>query len=180
MDMFSGCLVPESASQIIQTADSSSDGECDAAGAATMGSSPLLGRRTPHTPPASPLLTKRKRVLSPSVGISRALKPRRILDLLQPDEEELALQSISSAEPSGLSRLLECVLGSGGAEGSASAQLAAGPGEEPESCPSSQRIEIDEDEAASEATPAPTWGTWSGRPVRCVPASVLQFPAGLA
>jgi hypothetical protein len=113
MDLQECFLVPESASQNIQSAESSSGEEEEDAAEAP--GSPLLGRQTSLLLlPASPLLTRRKRGrTSLDSPAARSLRPRRILDILQPDEEELTLQQITcESEPSCLSRILESLLDS--------------------------------------------------------------------
>ena len=93
MDLPNGFLVPESASQIIESSSSSSEEDEEEADDDRSGS-PLLGRRTslaastsPFLPssailpitsllPTSPLLSKRKRPRSPNPSYGR---PRRIL-----------------------------------------------------------------------------------------------------
>jgi hypothetical protein len=113
MDLQECFLVPESASQNIQSTESSSGEEEEDAAEAP--GSPLLGRQTSLLLlPASPLLTRRKRGRTPPDALAaRSLRPRRILDILQPDEEELTLQQIScESEPSCLSRILQNLLDS--------------------------------------------------------------------
>jgi hypothetical protein len=117
------------------------------------GSSPLLSGKRKRRPSLAPLNQRSCR--------------SRLLDLLQPEEEEeeLALHQITDAEPTGPSRILRNIFDSVPCV----SQQGKGVVVEGAGSPCSQIIESDgesEEGGGSCQTPAPATGGWSARPVR--------------